>query len=1154
MRAPLSHTLLTAATTAALALTVAPAAAHAQSPEDRAAQLVAKMTTDEKLDFVASGVKGVSRLGIPPLVLRDGPSGVGEGEAGVTSFPTSVTLGSTWDPALARRVGAALGTELRGKGGTVLLAPTIEPLRNPLWGRAPETYGEDPVLNARLATDTVRGIQSAKVLAQIKHFTANTQEFGRFGLPLGAPGVSSQVAERTLQEIYFPPFKAAIKDGKAGSVMCSYNRVNGTPVCQTPKLINTVKSWGLRGFVGIDAVFAVRDVAAAAAAGVDNFQLQTFPPGGERAALASVPQARVDDAARHILVGMAQTGLLEAGVSPKQPTVSTAAHRALASRVAAEGTVLLKNARHVLPLERSDRSIAVIGSDAGKGTQTQEGGSPAVGGGTPITPLDAIRRQAPAGTKVAYAAGTRGVVPLPGVPASVLTPASGSGHGLSGDFFADRAPTFTGTPTATRVDPTIDFDTSTDATTTQVFETIPDTNGASSGRWTGTLTPPKTGQYRFSLTFSGNAKLYLDGKRLIAGDTEFVQGKNAGYPGAPDVSYHGTVDLTAGKAVPIRVEYATNASIGGAVLKLGWQPPEPWLRQAAVDAARKADKAIVFVNDVSAEGMDRTSLSLPGDQDDLVRAVAKANPNTVVVLHTAGAVAMPWKNQVAGIVEAWYPGQQSGAAIADVLFGRVDPSGRLPLSFPAAGTKNPAITVPSDTTGADNTRTFGEGLKVGYRWYDAAKEKPLFPFGFGLSYTTFRMSGLRVRKAGSGATVSVRVKNTGTRTGSQTVQVYVGFPAAAGEPPRQLKAFRKVTLKAGRSSVVRLSLGADSFQVFDADKHARTTAKGRFRVFAGSSSRDLPLAASLVLEPAPGGGADPSLRTAPATLAAALHCTGNLRTGGEPVLLVHGTSATGREAFVAPVDFAAAVRATGSATCYVDLPEFSLGDIQTSAEYVVAAIRSVSRRAGRPIAVYAHSQGGLLTRWALTYWPSLRRQVADAVTASGSHHGTNGGRLAATLDALCGSRRGCPPAFLQQRLDSRLLAALNDGKDETPGPTAWTTIRTTGDDIVQPVSGAALKGATNVLIQAVCPGRVANHDDARFDSVSFAALVDALRHPGPAKVSRLPKDVCATPYAPGLKADAVKAAKAQASDDSVSRTLGYAHNVTEEPPLRAYAG
>jgi beta-glucosidase len=312
------------------------------------------------------------------------------------------------------------------------------------------------------------------------------------------------------------------------------------------------------------------------------------------------------------------------------------------------------------------------------------------------------------------------------------------------------------------------------------------------------------------------------------------------------MSYHGVVDLSAGQPIPITVEYATSDSLGGAELHLGWQPPEPKLQAKAVRAARRADAAIVFVNDVTSEGMDRTSLSLPGDQDDLIRAVAKANPHTVVVLHTASAVLMPWRNKVAAIVEAWYPGQQSGDAIAQTLFGDVDPSGRLPVTFPASETQNPTVSPPDQTTGPDNVVEFSEGLEVGYRYYDANGKKPLYPFGFGLSYTSFKLSGLKVKPDGSGAQkVSVRVENTGRRAGTQVVQAYVGFPSGAGEPPRQLKAFAKVSLKSGQEKTVKMRLDPSSFEIFDEGTGSWTTPTGRYRIYVGISSRDLPVRTSV---------------------------------------------------------------------------------------------------------------------------------------------------------------------------------------------------------------------------------------------------------------------------------------------------------------------
>lgn len=823
---------------------------HADTPQQRAAALVAQMTSDEKLDLVASGAAGVPRLGIPPLAFIDGSPGVGHGLPNVTSFPANVVLGSTWDPALARTYGATLAGELRAKGQNGLFGPTIEPLRNPLWGRAAETYGEDPFLNSELAVSEVQGLQKNKVIAQIKHFAVNTQEYGRFGVPITQPGTDSQVSRRTLEEIYYPPFKAAIQQGKAASVMCSYIRINGVQACQNPEILGELHGWGLQGFVGPDATFAVRDIAQAADAGVDNFALGSFPPVPPKVVLdGGVSQERIDEMARRIIFAMASTGVLDAGAPVSQDVASTAASRALATKIAAEGTVLLKNAKAkrgdtVLPLGKSTKSIAVIGYDAGPGTQTQEGGSPAVNGADPIAPLDGIKKLSPANTAVSYAQGTSGLVPLPIVPSDVLTPSSGTGDGLSGEFFASNAPTWEGSPASTGVFPTLAFDTTVGATGTQPFSTIPGAGSAKSGRWTGTLTAPTSGRYVFSLTFSGDARLYIGGKRVIAGDTEYVQGAPAGFIGAPDMTFHAVVELKAGQPVPVKVEYATSDSIGGAVLKFGWRTPDS-LQQQAVAAARKAEVAVVFANDLTAEGMDRTSLDLPGDQNQLIEAVAKANPNTVVVLHTSSAVLMPWKNRVAGIIEAWYPGQQSGLAIAQTLFGRANPAGKLPVSFPATNDQNPTVSAPMFATGPENVMPFSEGLKVGYRYLDATRKKPLFPFGFGLSYTSFRLSQMKLKRTGQKAQVSVKVKNIGKRKGAQVVQAYLGFPSSAGEPPKQLKAFGKVELNPGQTKTVKLELGPAAFKYFSdtTDKWVRPS--GTFRVLVGTSSGNLPFTGKL---------------------------------------------------------------------------------------------------------------------------------------------------------------------------------------------------------------------------------------------------------------------------------------------------------------------
>jgi beta-glucosidase len=837
MRASRQHkgsaALLRGAVIAALLGSWLPAAAAhaADTPEQRAAGLVSQMTPAERVDLVASGDQGVPRLGIPPVSGIDGPNGVGTASAGVTAFPNEVNIGASWDPALAFRFGAALGDETRAKGHTLLFAPTLNIVRTPLWGRAAETYSEDPFLTSSLVASEVRGIQSARVMAEPKHYAGNNQEIGRIGTPLATPGVDDRVSRRTLEEIYFPGFRSAVREGGAASVMCSYNRINGTQSCQNPLTLGILKGWGLRGFVEPDAILAVRDTAAGANAGVDNFQIGS--PSGLKAAVAAgtVPQSRIDDAARRILTGMIRVGILDAPAPVAQPEASSAAHRDLAATISAQASVLLQNRRGVLPLGRGDRSIAVIGYDAGQGTQIEEGGSAAVKPGAPIvTPLAGIRVRAPHGTDVTYAQGTRGVVSLPVVPASVLTPSSGSGQGLTASFYAPHVPDFSGTPVATRVDPTIDAK--------NVLAP-----GAGSARWTGTVTAPATGEYRFSLTVAGNARLFIGDKLVVSGDTEWINLNQ----GAPDQTFHGLVHLTAGQKVPIRLEYATDASILGAELHLGWQPPEPGLRAQAVEAARKADVAVVFANDVTGEGMDRPSLSLPGDQDRLIEAVAKANRRTVVVLHTASAVLMPWHDKVAAIVEAWYPGQQSGDAIAKTLFGDVDPSGRLPVTFPASESQGPLAGHPERYPGIANVAEYGERLLVGYRFFDAKAQRPLFPFGYGLSYTSWSLGRPKLTRDGDGYDVTVKVRNTGRRAGAQVVQLYVRAPAAAGEPPRQLKAFRKVFLGPHRSTKVRLALTRSSLQVFDETSNAFRAVPGEYRIYVGTSSRDLPRSTSVEL-------------------------------------------------------------------------------------------------------------------------------------------------------------------------------------------------------------------------------------------------------------------------------------------------------------------
>ncbi|MGC9667516.1 glycoside hydrolase family 3 C-terminal domain-containing protein [Planosporangium sp. 12N6] len=807
------------------------------SPAQRAEALLARMTLDEKIAMVhgdefppkgahAGHVPGSARLGIPELWLADGPNGVGNGGTGVTAFPTVVADAATWDPDVAYEYGRALGQEQAGKGHNVALAPALNILRTPLWGRASETFTEDPYLNGQLAAAEIRGIQSRHVIATPKHFVANNQETGRQGVPvIGGPAVDELISERALREIYYPGFTAAVQQGGAGAVMCAYNQINGAYACQDPRILGTLKAgWGFDGFVMSDWSFGIRDTVAAANSGTDmEMPLGTHFGDALKAAVRSgaVPMSRLDDMVRRILTAMFRIGVFDHPVRGNESAmVSTPAHRQLARRIAEQGSVLLRNEHGVLPLDSGRlRSLAVIGTAAGAGAQIGEGGSGTVVPSELVTPLAGITARAGSGVQVRYAPGTLGTAPLPVVPATSLTPDAGGGHGLLGTYYA--TPDLTGAPVATRVDRTVDFSAPPVAGLPTVW----------SARWTGTLTPPATGEYRFSLNAAGAFRLLVDGREL-AGNK---------YADFPVTAQPPPVRLTAGRPVTIQLEYSPAESVIGAGVHLGWQPPDPALRQRAVDAARAADVAVVFVGDSTGEGTDRTDLALPGDSDQLVHDVAAANPRTVVVLNTGGPVSMPWLHQVAGVVEAWYPGQEFGNAIAALLFGDADPSGRLPMTWPASARQGP---VTYDDLGL-RTERYDEDTLVGYRWFDATGQRPLFGFGYGLSYTTFRYSDLDIAGDGRDATVTVRVTNTGDRPGSEVAQLYLGAPAGAGEPPKQLAGYQKVSLRPGESACVMFHLDADAFARYDAGRQRWSVYPGTYQVLVGGSSRGLQPAGSV---------------------------------------------------------------------------------------------------------------------------------------------------------------------------------------------------------------------------------------------------------------------------------------------------------------------
>jgi beta-glucosidase len=824
-----------------------------QTPVCRALEVISQMTYDEKLHFGGYGAEALTRLGLEPAPGADGPNGIAGGgifpgpiaprSLNVTAFPNVITLAATWDRSLARRFGVALGEEFSGKGLAADLGPTVNLLRTWHWGRSAETFGEDPFLMGEMVVPEIDGMQSRRVIAIVKHFAGNNQEYGRTGVSPDFAGVDERITEKALNEIYFPHFKAAVERAHNGGIMCAYDQINGQFSCDNPELLEQLRKWGFDGYIVPDAAFAQRSVLAASLAGVDAVsppsELDTLIKSGK------LPASTLDAKVLHMLVPGFRLGIYDP--HPKGSAdahVSTPEHLALSREIAEAGTVLLKNAKNVLPIGPAVKSIAVIGDDAGPHAQVMETGSAEVHLMRLSVPLEAITERAGEGVKVNYAPGTLGIRPLPALPSDVLETSVGGEHGLQAEYFS--TPDWSGQPVASRVDAAIDFSS---PPITEILKSKAATEpggqskgapaGAASGggggfmrpswsaRWTGELTPPVSGVYRFSVNCGGTAELYVDNRRVVTV-------MRADFP----MTSHGLIRLEAGRAVPIALKYSSDSNLLGQMLKVGWQAPDAEMISKAVDAAKKSDIAVVFAGEQMGEGHDKILLGLPGDQDALIAAVARANPRTVVVLHTSNPVAMPWLDQVAGVVEAWYPGEEAGSSIAAVLFGDVNPSGKLPVTFPA-NEKQGAGANFLEYPGDGHTVNFDEGVFVGYRWYDQNDQTPLFPFGFGLSYTTFQYGGLQVEKKGDDQTVRVRVTNTGSAAGAEIVQLYLTDPPAADEPPLQLKGFEKIALKPGESGEVTIPLAADAFSAWDEGTHGWKVYPGTYTISVGSSSRDI---------------------------------------------------------------------------------------------------------------------------------------------------------------------------------------------------------------------------------------------------------------------------------------------------------------------------
>jgi len=802
--------------------------------EDRIEDLVAQMTLEEKVSMLAGAddwhTVPVERLGIPAIKVTDGPNGArGSRQRGGPSsacFPVGVALAATWNPELVRQVGQALAEEVKAKGAHILLAPTVNIHRSPLAGRNFECYSEDPYLTGRMAVAYIDGLQSMGVGACIKHFVGNDSEFERTTM-------SSEIGERALREIYLVPFWTAVKEVKPWAVMSSYNKLNGTWCNENAGLLLGILKgeWRFDGIVISDWFGTYTPNAA-----TGGLDLEMPGPArwmGQHVLDAiesgAITEAMVDDRVRRLLRTIARAGAFEQRELLPEQAIDKPEHRRVARQAAAEAAVLLKNAGNLLPLDRAKvRSVAVIGENA-MWAQIEGGGSSHVTPHYAISPYDGIMNKVGARVAVEYELGCPIHKMLPLLHADWLTAADGRQKALTAHYFDNLD--LSGEPANTE---TVDR-----AEVVWFGTLLPHVDASRfSVRLEGTIAAPKTGVYAFGLACVGSSRLLIDGVQLIDNWTA---------PAAYGIEKTAEIELRAGQAHRLTVEYAYVGDGHWRTLRVGCAPAVPaGVVEAAVALASRSDVAIVFAgltDDWESEGFDRVDMELPGRQAELIERVAAANPNIVVVLNVGSPVTMRWLDRVAAVVLTWYGGQEAGNAIADVLFGDANPSGKLPTTFPRRIQDNPAyINYP----GENGKVLYGEGIFVGYRYYDEKDVEPLFPFGHGLSYTTFAYRHLVLSAAEYGLEeeikVSVDVQNTGGRAGQEVVQLYVrDLESSLARPKKELKAFAKLALEPDETRTVTFVLGQDALSFYDPARGQWVVEPGAFEILVGSSSRDIRL-------------------------------------------------------------------------------------------------------------------------------------------------------------------------------------------------------------------------------------------------------------------------------------------------------------------------
>lgn len=837
----------------------------ATAPDPAAADIearVSRLTLEQKIRLLSGEsvfrIAGEPAAGLRAMVTSDGPIGV-RGERWderdtALALPSATAMAASWDADLVERLGGVLAAEARRKGVSVLLAPTLNLHRSPAGGRHFECFSEDPLLTAGIGAAYIRGVQGGGVAATAKHYVANDSETDRLTL-------DARVDARTLRELYLAPFEAAVRGG-VWVVMSAYNAVNGTTMSESGLLAEPLKGeWGFDGVLVSDWG-AVRSTVPSAG----SVQDLAMPGPNEhwgapllaavRAGLVS--EAAVDEKLRRIFRLAARVGALDpldaldgpdaldgAARPPHaaHPSPAPDETRRLLRRAAAAGSVLLRNEGGLLPLNPGElRKVAVIGPNAAT-ARIQGGGSASVFPKSTVSPLAGIRAALDGVAQVEYAAGAHvSVRPTPLEPDSCTDPLTGEPGVRVRYLDADGGEVHSERRLSGRVlEPTVDWATISHARSVEVSaRMVPDGGGA----------------WRFGVVGLGAITLHADGAPLLD-ETVVPESDDPTYVHVAPSFRQAVLEVRAGVPVELVARRSLDPDAGLAVALTADPPrrdPDDELA-AAVELAKNCDAAVVVVGttaEIESEGFDRASLALPGRQDELVAAVAEVNPRTVVIVNAGGPVLLPWREDVAAVLLSWFPGQEAGDGLADVLFGAEEPGGRLPTTWGAAHADVPVL----DTAPRDGVLEYAEGLHIGYRaWLKGAGAEPMYWFGHGLGYTAWEYESVEVPGhigAGEPFTAQVRLRNTGGRAGREVVQVYLAREASAlDRPVRWLAGYAAVEAEPGEAVTCRITVQPRALQHWSVEHDGWLTEPGEFTVLAGRSVADLPLSAAVTVAPAP---------------------------------------------------------------------------------------------------------------------------------------------------------------------------------------------------------------------------------------------------------------------------------------------------------------